>query len=220
MCNFDTRDPKNYVSLFKIAKIQNITDIFHIHNRTKNSTKKKKIVDFDWFKFWSKHVQRHSFTQVCKKNCLSLNAEFVNRCACTCQNRTFRAKHTNIYTLYGAKWCIMIPHGAVSIKGNLIQCLLPPPPNSFSWSLIFKYFNRVWHQVLRRKSLKHVCKFLPHPSATLGSTFLDSSSSTQRAILSSLADEVQLAMSTVQWSAHKNTTLRVTFTQNSYLICN
>lgn len=45
----------------------------------------------------------------------------------------------------------------------------------------------------------------PHLSTMLGSAFLDSRSSTQRAILSSFAAAVVLAMSTVQWSVYKNT---------------
>lgn len=131
---------------------------------------------------------------------------------CTCHNRTFQTKHTNTHrhththsmeqcgTHNATTWQLNITR---AIKGNSIQLFLfvSSPPCS---SRVFLFGLHQWdcdsaycagYPINTSTPPPPVA---PHLSTMLGSAFLDSRSSTQRAIWSSSAEAVVLAMSTVQ----------------------
>lgn len=128
-------------------------------------------------------------------------------CTCTCHNRTFQTK---THPLDGVlRWQL-----TRTIIGHLIWFLSSPLKSRLECF----YLAGLGQCALRWNSykhfdLKHVCNRSPPPhlSTMLGSALLDSRSSTQRAVWSSVADAVQLAMSTVQWSVDPKVTFHYAY---------
>lgn len=130
--------------------------------------------------------------------CLSVWYPPVHAHAITGHSKQHRRAHTHSMEHCGA-WCYhMAAKVTTAIKGNLIQHL----------SFCFLCSTHVCRRFIYHTSIVlpvniftwNICLFPAHLSTMLGSAFLHSRSSTQCAILSSLAEAVQLAMSTVQQS--------------------